>query len=127
MNYKQGSVVEMQMAEQFMAKNQQLSTIEKLIEYGRIRHKSGRDTGLRKSAEDKHERYELVDKVFNVTIGGYVKHHNEVGIAIEETLNGWRVMLPSGLYTEVHEKDLTPISPQEFVEAVKPSKFVTNI
>ena len=30
-------------------------------------------------------------------------------------------MLPSGLYTEVNEKDLTAISPAEFVAAVKPN------
>ncbi len=116
-------------AETFIANNIGLDTVSLLVEYGKVKRKNGKDAGRRAGAYDlASEKTTPIgfEKTYLIDLGGYVKHHNEVGIAIEETLHGWKVMLPSGLYTEVNEKDLTPISPQEFVEAVKPSKFVTN-
>lgn len=116
-------------AETFIANNIGMDTVSLLVEYGRSKYVTGRDSGFRKilfkTVNEKEEPLKP-QRIFEITEGGYVKHHTEVGIAIEETLHGWKVMLPSGLYTEVNEKDLTAISSAEFVEAVKPSKFVTQ-
>jgi hypothetical protein len=116
-------------AETFIANNIGLDTVSLLVEYGRSKYVTGRDSGFRKilfkTVNEKEDPLKP-QRIFEITEGGYVKHHNEVGIAIEETLHGWKVMLPSGLYTEVNEKDLTAISSAEFVEAVKPSRFVTQ-
>ena len=120
MNYKQGSETETLLAQDFMAKNQSLSTLEQMVEYGRRRYKSGKDAGFRRGV-DHNPKYSHSDLPYEVHLGSFVKHHTEVGIAVEETLSGWKVMLPSGLYTEVNEKDLTAISPAEFVAAVKPN------
>ena len=125
---KKGPLTELEIksAEDFIATNQQLSTVEKLAAYGRVKYKHGRDAGVKKTVRDSIEIGKRAESVFGVTLGGYVKHHEDVGIAVEETLYGWRVMLPDGLFREVNEKDLTAISPSEFVESVRPSKFVTN-
>jgi len=116
-------------AETFIANNIGLDTVSLLVEYGKLKRSNGRQSGYR-SVEHRlaSEREDPIkfEKTYLIDLGGYVKHHNEVGIAIEETLHGWKVMLPSGLYTEVNEKDLTAISSAEFVEAVKPSRFVTQ-
>ena len=117
-------------AETFIANNIGLDTVSLLVEYGKVKRKNGKDAGRRASAYDLASETTTpigFEKTYLIDLGGYVKHHNEVGIAIEETLHGWKVMLPSGLYTEVNEKDLTAISAEEFVEAVKPHRFVHPI
>lgn len=117
-------------AEKFIANNIGMDTVSLLVEYGKLNKQNGQDVGCRlityNLVSEKEEPLKP-QRIFEITEGGYVRHHREVGIAIEETLHGWRIMLPSGLYTEVHEKDLTAISAEEFVEAVKPHRFVNNI
>lgn len=116
-------------AETFIADHIILDTVELLVEYGKIQYKRGRGMGKIQIPYTKASEAStpiMLPRTYFIVVGGYVKHHNEVGIAIEETLHGWKVMLPSGLYTEVNEKDLTAISSAEFVEAVKPSRFVTQ-
>ena len=114
-------------AETFIADNIGLDTVSLLVEFGKKKRKNGEDSGygknVRKLAKEAQTPIWIV-KNTDITLGDYVKHHEDVGIAIEETLHGWRVMLPDGLFREVNEKDLTAISPSEFVEAVKPIKFV---
>lgn len=114
-------------AEIFIADNIGLDTVSLLVEYGKLKRKNGKDAGFRKMLHGMASEAStqiMLPRTYFIVVGGYVRHHNEVGIAIEETLYGWKVMLPSGLYTEVNEKDLTAISANEFVEAVKPSRFV---
>jgi len=113
-------------AETFIANNIGLDSVSLLVEYGKTKRKNGVDSGRRKvihkTASETTEPIRL-PRTYFITVGGYVRHHREVGIAIEETMSGWRVMLPSGLFTEVNEKDLVAISPEEFAAEVKPRNF----
>ncbi len=112
----------------FIQANPQLDLVEMLVEFGKARYKVGRDSGYRKIVTETTgvDYSRPFDDVYEVREGGYVKHHNDVAVAIEENIGTWRILLPNGLISTVNEKDLTAISPSEFVEAVKPSKFVTN-
>jgi len=70
-------------AETFIANNIGLDTVSLLVEYGRSKYVTGRDSGFRKilfkTVNEKEDPLKP-QRIFEITEGGYVKHHNEVGI-----------------------------------------------